>query len=125
MNKIEGRNLKDRDALLRAFRIFFKMGVDDGDSLKGQKYVLQCFLIELELLRKWFHENRSFAFYASSLLLIYEGDDAAITHSRGFDCINLKMIDFAHVRKHRGLDVGFLHGIDNIVSIFKELLYSS
>ncbi len=138
VDKIEGRNLKDRDSILHALRTFFKMDMGGEASptsarssthgsgrsrllYQRQMHIVNCFLIKLELLSGWFRKNKSFAFYSSSLLMIYEGEDPDITSNYSFDCVNLKMIDFAHVRKSHGLDVGYLHGIDNIVSIFREL----
>ena len=72
----------------------------------------------LNELKKWLEENKLFAFYASSLLLVFEGENG-ISSSCNY---NVKMIDFAHVRKERGGDTGYLYGIGKLMVILKSLL---
>jgi Inositol polyphosphate kinase len=77
------------------------------------------FLLQLRPLRRWFEENQSLRFYASSLLLIYEGD---VENSPNPDMVTLKMIDFGRVRREAGGDQGYITGLSTVRNIFEELL---
>ena len=72
--------------------------------------------MQLRPIRRWFTENDCLAFYASSLLLIYDGDA-----SRG-DATSSKMIDFGHVRREAGGDPGYELGLSTLISLLTSLL---
>lgn len=117
-DKSEGRQFNTKDAITFAFQSYFKLTTGVETIQRG---ILKDFLEKLKRLRKWFLENESFAFYASSLLLIYDG--APRDSEKTGITTTLKMIDFAHVRKNNGIDVGYLHGLDVIISIFIDILH--
>lgn len=75
-------------------------------------------LVQLRPLRRWFEENKSLRFYASSLLIVYEGD----TNGNNADVTNIKMIDFGRVRREAGGDQGYITGLSMLKSIFADLL---
>jgi hypothetical protein len=76
-------------------------------------------LVQLRPLRRWFEENQSLRFYASSLLLIYEGD---VQNSPNPDTVTVKMIDFGRVRREAGGDQGYITGLSTVMNIFVDLL---
>lgn len=78
---------------------------------------ISSLLVHLRPLARWFEENKSLRFYASSLLIVYEGDMSADT-----DVASIKMIDFGRVRREAGGDTGFMHGLSTLQSIFTDLL---
>jgi hypothetical protein len=77
------------------------------------------FLVQLRPLRRWFEENQSLRFYASSLLLIYEGD---VENSPNPDAVTVKMIDFGRVRREAGGDQGYITGLSTVRNVFEDLL---
>lgn len=119
MSKIEGRSLASRDSIKKTLQRFFN--IEDSSCINERKKVIESSIGNLMTLKNWFQRNKSFAFYASSLLLIYEGSEVKLDTK----CPILKMIDFAHTTKHNSLDEGYLHGLDEIISMFKEILQSS
>lgn len=113
MDKVEGRNLSNRNDVKNTLQMFFKV----TNACEKNEEVVAHFIEELEILKKWFYANKTFGFYASSLLLVYEGSDKP-RDSNG----KLKMIDFAHVTKNKDQDKGYIHGIEQISQLLKELL---
>jgi hypothetical protein len=139
-----GRALKTREELLRAFRIFFSAGINDHNNqnningssnrtrigenngtkstlssreLRIRTRAISGLLVNLRPLRRWFEENNSIRFYASSLLIVYEGDT-----SNGVDTTSIKMIDFGRVRREAGGDDGYAYGLETLKQIFVDLL---
>jgi hypothetical protein len=76
-------------------------------------------LVQLRPIRRWFEDNKSIRFYASSLLLIYEGD---VQNSPNPDMTTVKMIDFGRVRRESGGDQGYITGLTTVKNIFADLL---
>jgi hypothetical protein len=76
-------------------------------------------LVQLRPIRRWFEENKSLRFYASSLLFIYEGD---VHNSPNPDMTTVKMIDFGRVRREAGGDQGYITGLTTVKNIFADLL---
>lgn len=119
--KTFGRGLKSRAEILSALELFFTSEVDDptASALSVKRLrtrVVANILMQLRLIRSWFKVNDCLAFYASSLLLIYEGD-----FSRG-DATTSKMIDFGHVRRQTGGDPGYELGLSTLISLLTSLL---
>lgn len=76
-------------------------------------------LVQLRPIRRWFDENKSLRFYASSLLIVYEGD---VVNSPNADMTTVKMIDFGRVRREVGGDHGYITGLSNVRNMFVDLL---
>jgi Inositol polyphosphate kinase len=143
-----GRSLTTRDQLLDAFRIFFSAGVEppspSSNVLTGAKSgatdsvalpepsarpilaaprrirtrSISNLLVQLRPLRRWFEENKSLRFYASSLLIVYEGDT---TQAHNSDLTTIKMIDFGRVRREAGGDQGYSAGLTTLKHIFTDI----
>jgi len=115
-----GRSLATRKSVKGALSGFFRQSADgDPSSSALRTRVISSVLQQLRLFQRWFEDNRSLAFYSSSLFLVYEGDG-----TQG-DVVNLKMIDFGHVVRRVGGDPGYLYGLKNISVILKEILEES
>ena len=88
-------------------------------SSRIRRRTISNILVQLRPIRRWFEENKSLRFYASSLLFIYEGD---VTNSPNPDMTTVKMIDFGRVRREAGGDQGYITGLNNVKNIFADLL---
>ena len=141
-----GRSLTTRNELMEAFQLFFSAGCcipetlnSDGSngvsnaspskqasssssiltSTRIRRRTISNALVQLRPIRRWFEENKSLRFYASSLLIIYEGD---VTNSPNPDMTTVKMIDFGRVRRESGGDQGYITGLSTVKNIFADLL---
>lgn len=74
-------------------------------------------LVQLRPLRHWFEDNKSLCFYASSLLIVYEGDSDVNVDNMAM----IKMIDFGRVRRQAGGDSGYCSGLSMLKSILTDL----
>ncbi|XP_014665254.1 PREDICTED: inositol polyphosphate multikinase-like [Priapulus caudatus] len=72
-----GKQIRENDILL-ALRSFLGRCPCD----RGRRVAVKQFLSRLEEVRSWFLEQRLYAFYASSLLLVYEGGAARSRDAR-------------------------------------------
>lgn len=77
---------------------------------------ISSLLMQVRSVRRWFDENDCFQFYASSLLIVYEGDRSAP------DVTALKMIDFGRVRRQSGGDKGYQKGLRTLKHLLADLL---
>uniref|UniRef100_A0A0N5AD59 Kinase n=1 Tax=Syphacia muris TaxID=451379 RepID=A0A0N5AD59_9BILA len=83
---------------------------------RGEETVLtKHILSQLYKIQQWFHAQRVYHFYASSILIVYEA------------CIQLearplvKLIDFSHVFPSNGdLDENYIFGLDNVVRFIEQ-----
>lgn len=144
-DKFFGRSLGTRDDVMEAFRTFFSVsgeyaskngndaslpwraaGFNDSVAFSSGRQVrtrvISNLLSQLRVIRGWFEENTALGFYSSSILMVYEGD-MSVGSNR--DVTNLKMIDFGHVRRQAGGDVGYLHGVNTVIGMFNEILHDS
>lgn len=143
--KSYGRSLTTRSELMEAFQLFFSAGccipeTENSDGSNGvantspskqspssslltssriRRRTISNALVQLRPIRRWFEENKSLRFYASSLLFIYEGD---VTNSPNPDMTTVKMIDFGRVRRESGGDQGYITGLSTVKNIFADLL---
>ena len=143
--KSYGRSLTTRNELMEAFQLFFSSGCGVSETINGvdtiemsssspskqssssslltssriRRRTISNILVQLRPIRRWFEENKSLRFYASSLLFIYEGD---VTNSPNPDMTTVKMIDFGRVRREAGGDQGYITGLNNVKNIFADLL---
>mmetsp|Transcript_1973 Transcript_1973/g.2802 ORF Transcript_1973/g.2802 Transcript_1973/m.2802 type:complete len:394 (+) Transcript_1973:136-1317(+) len=123
-NKFYGRNLNE-SGLEEAIEEFF---THDG-ALRSRivKHFLKQILELLDVVSK----QKTFQFFSSSLLFICEGcqpTDQKRLHggvkNGDFQRIDLRFIDFAQAARDiekKGVDKGFLQGLQNIVSILRKL----
>ena len=123
-SKEYGRALTTKTQLLEAFRTFFAAGANsagvesredkDRVRLRSMTNILQ----NIRPLRKWFDDNMSLEFRASSLLIIFEGDPV----KGNGDATLVKMIDFGHVRRNVDGDPGYIIGLKTIKSLLTEIV---
>ena len=143
--KSYGRSLTTRTELMEAFQLFFSAGcglpeINNSDGANGvsnsspskqssspslltssriRRRTISNALVQLRPIRRWFEENKSLRFYASSLLLVYEGD---VMNSPNPDMTTVKMIDFGRVRREMGGDQGYITGLSTVKNILADLL---
>jgi len=123
-DKTFGRSLKTDDAVVTALKGFFQRRGDreEDESSKDmssdvRKRVIENLIPMLLRIKNWFEENTMLGFYASSLLIVYEGDVTSRRHTA-----DVKMIDFGHVRRQSGGDRGYLYGIKMLIGMLNSIL---
>ena len=82
--------------------------------------VLDGFLGRLLAIRDWFERQSILHFYASSVLLVYEG------HAKLPPAVDIRMIDFSHVfpTVETGIqerDENYLYGLNKIIELFSQI----
>lgn len=113
------------DTVLEAFRLFL------GVPHQGSPDFLPDLLHQLEVIQHWFESQQLYAFYSSSLLLLYESDpvppSSGDNHSKpeanaatGRHCA-AKMIDFAHVFPTVERDSNYLFGLRSLMTILRRI----
>lgn len=119
-DKSFGASLLSKNDCKNAFKTFFRCDCTKID--KGR--VLSHVVNKLTQIKTWFKDkNTTLAFYASSILIVYEGHtDHRCNDGPTLDPM-LKMIDFAHVCHKVGGDSGFLRGVENILTILSEVIH--
>lgn len=106
-----GYGLQHEDDLLRAFQRYFLFSKLPFDHIRP---VIAAFLQRLETLRRAFDaNNHPFIFISSSLFFVYDAESRAI---------DLRLIDFAHVRYDANPDDGCLVGVHTLINVFRRLL---
>jgi hypothetical protein len=113
-----GRSLGSYEALKDAFVTYFGLEVLDRSLLPVRLKTITNVLLKLRSLQHWFRDNNEFCFYASSLLIAYEGDTEA---DGNLDMVTVKMIDFGRVRRQKGGDPGYLKGLTTISSMLEQI----
>jgi hypothetical protein len=73
-------------------------------------------LLELRPFRRFFDDNKSLRFYASSLLIVYEGDVSKDNTA------SIKMIDFGRVRRDPAGDPGCSTGLGTLKHMLTDVL---
>ena len=140
LDKYFGYSLDKKEKLLRAFRKFFLPSTPyhTTNSCQDNKIMMSPTMIKkimfqrqtmvsnllmtLLSIEKWFEDNNAFAFISSSLLVVYEGDMIVSTNTSKVTKPRLHMIDFCHVRRQKGGDPGYLHGINTLIELWKTIL---
>jgi hypothetical protein len=126
-DKSYGRSLDTREALLDALRLFFSAGIKpvdpqntNGNGDNAQEIIrtraISNMLLELRPFRRFFDENKSLRFYASSLLIVYEGDVSKENTA------SIKMIDFGRVRRDPAGDHGCSIGLSTLKHMLTDVL---
>ena len=122
-NKKFGTELLCRNDCKDALKEFFQIK-DSSQPTNGLCNPLLGVMSKLNRIRAWFKSsNTTLTFYASSLLIAYEGSADIWYSAESIPEPSLKMIDFAHVCRKEGGDPGYVHGIDNLMSILTEILH--
>jgi len=133
---------KDKDDVITKKHLNNDTLVDNNHN--NRHSIISSVLSQLKEIQQWhMHKNKSFAFYASSILIVYEGDtttaatrDTTTANPRRFqrnDCHQqhqesehklpeLKIIDLTHIDRQNGGDVGYICGIETLVSMLGEIL---
>lgn len=114
-----GKGLRSKEDALGAVRIFFL--ASHGNVGPSTKRVILSVIEQLIEIRNWFRNHSTLAFYASSILIVYEGNKTACDQVDP----DVKMIDFAHVcrddEEHSGRQ-GYVYGIETLVEMLKMIL---
>jgi hypothetical protein len=117
-----GRSLATRESLLEAMRLYFSAGIkvdaENGDGVQEQvrTRIILNMLLEVRRFRRFFDDNKSLRFYASSLLIVYEGDVSKENTA------SIKMIDFGRVRRVRAADHGCSTGLRTLKDVLTDVL---
>lgn len=101
------------DTVFDALRAFL------GASQARSPSFLPELLLQLENIQSWFETQRLYAFYSSSLLLMYDTPDEAVP-GRVPPCA-AKMIDFAHVFPTAERDCNYLMGLRSLMAILYRI----
>eukprot|EP00934_Nitzschia_sp_Nitz4_P003917 Nitzschia sp. Nitz4//scaffold3_size479765//190781//192183//NITZ4_000077-RA/size479765-processed-gene-1.444-mRNA-1//-1//CDS//3329550689//3907//frame0 len=118
-NKAFGRSLSSRDTLKECLVDYLGLRYVHSTILQARLKAVTNILLEVRSLQHWFRENTKFGFFASSLLIAYEGDEA---RTANLDVVTVKMIDFGRVRRQKGGDPGYLKGLKTLCTILEEIL---
>lgn len=102
------------DTVLEAFRTFL------GASQEWSPPFLPELLLQLEDIRSWFETQRLYAFYSSSLLLMYDAPNSDEAPGRAPRCA-AKMIDFAHVFPTAERDCNYLMGLRSLMAVLYRI----
>lgn len=135
-DKNYGVSLTTIDEVTNALSTFFRCNDDEAVVANTKKKrggnpqyfdnTLSVVIDKLNQIKDWFEvDNPSLAFYASSILIVYEGDyiqgdDEKIMGSNNEEPV-VKIIDFAHVCRQTGTDLGYITGVRNLINIVEEL----
>jgi 1D-myo-inositol-tetrakisphosphate 5-kinase/inositol-polyphosphate multikinase len=114
-----GRSLLSREELKQAFVTYFGSRSVNTSQSNKRSNTISNILCHLKSIQHWFQDNDSICFYASSLLIAYEGNSET---SENPDMVNVKMIDFGRVRRQAGGDPGYLLGLNTITSLLEEIM---
>ena len=121
-----GRSLNTRESV-KEYLLTFLGGADLPKVVRANRTAaIQTILSKLKVMKGWFRDNKTFAFYGSSILVIYEGD--TVRNDVGgieLQRAKAKMIDFGRVRRQPGGDLGYLKGLTTLIIIFEEILRES
>jgi hypothetical protein len=135
-DKSYGRSLTTRESLLDAMRLFFSAGIKPIDSPaqaqndtntngtngngdvqeRVRTRAISNMLLQLRPFRRFFDENKSLRFYASSLLIVYEGDVSKENTA------SIKMIDFGRVRRDPAGDPSCSIGLRTLKHMLTDVL---
>ncbi|XP_043244577.1 inositol hexakisphosphate kinase 1-like [Amphibalanus amphitrite] len=124
-NKYYGRKLT-----VDGFKQALCQFIHNGTTLRTD--LLPAMIARLSELRSVLQRQHSFRFFTSSLLVIYDGQEAMHDQpersARGD--VDVRMIDFAHAThqnfddpvQHSGPDQGFIFGVESLISMLKTVL---
>ena len=128
-DKRYGVSLTTHEEIVQALMTFFQCNSEGhGSSVQSPstRRVMSSVRGQLTQIKNWFQdENSTLAFYASSILIVYDGssdpsEDCNLSFNTYPDPI-VKMIDFAHVCRQNGGDTGYLKGIDSLLGMIDDI----
>lgn len=102
------------DTVLEAFQTFL------GASQEWSPPFLPELMLQLEDIQSWFENQRLYAFYSSSLLLMYDAPNSDEAPGRVPRCA-AKMIDFAHVFPTAERDCNYLMGLRSLMAVLYRI----
>lgn len=124
-NKYYGRKLT-----VDGFKQALCQFIHNGTALRTD--LLPAMIARLSELRAVLQRTHSFRFFTSSLLVIYDGQEALLDQpDRAARAdVDVRMIDFAHAThkdfddpvQHTGPDQGFIFGVESLISMLKTVL---
>jgi 1D-myo-inositol-tetrakisphosphate 5-kinase/inositol-polyphosphate multikinase len=128
-DKVFGRSLNEDD-VIHGLALYFQF------HQTPQLRAIQETLRRFEEIREWFKKQKSYHFFSSSLIVVYDAnledhDDNNNTsnqtnHSNGGLCwpsVRVAMADFAHVfPSNNTLDENYLFGLERLIEHLKLLL---
>lgn len=102
------------DTISEGFTMFASTGVlTPADVYGGPNGAIA----QLKSLEEWFESQRSFLFYAASVLIVYEGTATTAEEAK----IAVRLIDFAHTFHADGKkDENFLEGLKSFISCVEK-----
>lgn len=116
-----GTQLLCRNDVKRALKLFFQC--EDGtQQAETANNVLSCVVSKLAKIKSCMSYNTTMAFYASSILISYEGFPDSYLGSSVPDPA-VTMIDFTHVCHKAGGDYGYIKGAGNLLGILSEVIF--
>jgi 1D-myo-inositol-tetrakisphosphate 5-kinase/inositol-polyphosphate multikinase len=119
-DKSYGTKLRCRSDCKKAFEAFFQC--KESQPSYSMNATLTDLITALDQIKMWFkYQNTTLSFYASSILMSYEGSLDLHTNAVSMPKPVLKMIDFTHVCRKMGGDPGYIQGIENLLSILLEI----
>nr|XP_024385607.1 inositol polyphosphate multikinase alpha-like isoform X5 [Physcomitrium patens] len=83
------------------------------------KAVYGATLTELQKLKSWFEEQKSYHFHSASVLIVYEGKPSRT------QTVSVRLVDFAHVVYDKNeIDDNFLSGLNALMKMLTEIIDS-
>lgn len=82
--------------------------------------IIKLFIKKIEEIKDWFERQDCLNFFASSLLLVYEGEKLFTNLNN--PKVDIKMIDFSHVFNVNSCkDENYIHGLNYILNTFNKI----
>ncbi|TRY55869.1 hypothetical protein DNTS_029120 [Danionella cerebrum] len=122
-----GRSL-GKDTIKSGLMQFFHNGQD------LRRRTISLIIEKIQNILHWFLSQSQLHFYASSLLLVYEGAYTPDHHERSLnstcgstgemeeEAVEVKMIDFAHVFPSDCADEGYIYGLRSLLDTLEQIL---
>ncbi|EDW77696.2 uncharacterized protein Dwil_GK24631 [Drosophila willistoni] len=106
--------------------LFFNASTSDSKAQAvGSEVLLREILRQLREILDWFKHQRQLHFYASSLLICYDGSQ--LSHAKSSmlpsDWIRVRMIDFAHVypAENGQPDENYMFGLESLIEVVESI----
>ena len=91
-----------------------------SELIYRQLLIVGEFVRRLRALLDWFECQDQLEFISSSLLLVYNGNDDPLLAPQ----VQLKIIDFAHVRRGAFIDSGYIEGLRKVISLLEDITHA-